>query len=295
VQAHKLLLLFTLFIILGFSMIVWFYPSNGDYRADNPFWNGLQTFEKQSNAIPIDDLSSLPATTTGTSLVIIPYTQCTETELAQIRTYVTNGGTLVLLDDYGYGNQILTSIGAGIEFSGKQLVDPLFDYHTKLLPRITDFATNKITTNVSSIVFNHATALKVTSATVAAYSSSFSFLDQNNNQKYEETEKTGPLPVIAHQQIGQGHVIAIADPSLLINSMINLEDNQQLINNTINFQTANPEVYIDQSHLTSTALDQSKAALNVVYQAATAPMGTIILVTALLAVTFYPIIRKVKQ
>jgi hypothetical protein len=294
-QTPKGLLLISIFIIFGSSMLIWFYPNNSDYRVDNPFWNGLQTFEKQANASPIDNLGSLPAAATGTSLVVIPYTQYTETELAQIRTYVTNGGTLVILDDYGYGNEVLRAIGAGVEFSGKQLVDPLFDYHTKLFPIISDFATSKITATVSSIVFNHATALKVTGATVAAYSSSFSFLDENNNQNWDANEKTGPLPVIAYQQVGQGHVIAIADPSLLINSMINLDDNHQLINNAINFQQLNPEVYIDQSHLTSTALDQSKAAIDLVYQAATSPMGTILIVTALLAVAFYPFIRKVKE
>jgi hypothetical protein len=147
---------------------VWFYPPTGDFRADNPVWNGLQTFEKQENPTPINNLADLPAKAAGTSLVIIPYTQYTETELAEIRTYVTTGGTLILLDDYGYGNRILSNLGSGIEFTGKQLIDPLFDYNTKLLPRITDFAAGKITANVSSIVFNHASTLKVTNATVAA-------------------------------------------------------------------------------------------------------------------------------
>jgi hypothetical protein len=294
-QARKLLLLFTLFIMLGFSLIVWFYPPTGDYRVDNPFWNGLQTFEKQENSISLDNLSNLPATAAGTSLVVIPYTQYTDTELTQIRTYVSNGGTLVLLDDYGYGNQILSSLDAGIKFSGEPLVDPLFDYNTKLLPKITDFAEDKITVNVNSIVFNHATVLEVTNAKIAAYSSSFSFLDENNNQNFDENEETGPLPVIAYQQIGLGYIIAIADSSLLINSMLNLDDNQQLINNALKVQNTNPEVYIDQLHLASTALDQSKATLNLVYQAATSTAGTILLVTALLAVTFYPVIKKVKE
>lgn len=294
-QARKLLPLLTIFIILGFSLIVWLYPTIGDFRVDNPFWNGLQAFAKQENINPIDNLNDIPTTSTGTSLVIIPYTQYSETELKQIGTYVTSGGTLVLLDDYGYGNLILNSIGAGIKFSGKPLVDPLFDYNTKLLPKVTDFGTGKITANVSSIVLNHATALEVTSAKVVAYSSSFSFLDENNNQKWDSTEKTGPLPVIAYQQISQGYIITIADPSILLNSMINLDDNQQLIKNAVSIQSANPTIYLEQSHLISTPLDQSKATLNVVYQAATSPMGTILLVTALLAVTFYPIIKKVKE
>jgi len=294
-QARKLLLLFTLFIILGFSLIVWFYPPTGDYRVDNPFWNGLQTFRKQENVIPIDNLSNLPSTTAETAVVIIPYTQIAELELSQIGTYVRNGGTLVLFDDYGYGNQILSSLDSGIKFSGKPLIDPLFNYNTKTLPKIADFTADKITTNVSSIVLNHATTLEVTNAEAVAYSSSFSFLDENNNQNHDENEETGPLPIIAYQQIGVGYVIAIADPSLLINSMITLDDNQLLINNAVSLHSSNPTVYLDQSHLTSTELDQSKATLNFVYQAASSTAGTIILVTALLAVTFYPIMRKVKK
>jgi hypothetical protein len=110
--------------------------------------------------IPIDNLSNLPKTTAETAVVIIPYTQIAELELSQIGTYVRNGGTLVLFDDYGYGNQILSSLDAEIKFSGKPLIDPLFNYNTKTLPKIADFTADKITTNVSSIVLNHAQTLK---------------------------------------------------------------------------------------------------------------------------------------
>lgn len=249
----------------------------------------------QENVVPIDSLSNLPHAAKGTTLVEMPYTRYSESELAQIGAYVANGGTLLLLDDYGYGNQVLGSLNAGIEYSGKPLVDPLFDYRTKLLPKITDFASDKIATNVSSVVFNHATTLKVTDAKVVAYSSSFSFLDENNNQKCDAAEATGPLPVIAYQQIGQGYVVAFTDPSMLINSMIGLDDNRQLVGNAIRFQAATPEVFIDQSHLDSTALDHSKSTLDLIYQAVASPVGAILLVTALLAVTFYPIMKKVKE
>ncbi len=281
--------------MLTFAVIIWFYPPTGDFRIDNPFWNGLQTLTKQEKVTPLNSLSDLPATAKGTALIIVPYDQFTETELAQIKNYVTNGGTLILLDDYGYGNHILGTLNTGIKFSGQPLIDPLFNYQNKMLPKITDFTKDSIAKNVSSIVFNHATALEVTNATVVAYSSSFSFLDTNTNQVWEETEKTGSQPVIAFQQIRQGYIIAVADPSVIINSMINLDDNLQLIKNTASIQNSNPQIYLDQSHLTNTALDQTKTTLKTIYEGVSSTTGTILLVTALLAATFYPIIKKVKK
>lgn len=294
-EARKFLPLLTLLILLTLSAIIWFYPPTGDFRIDNPFWNGLKTLSNQPNITPLDSLSNLPTTTKGTALLIVPYSQFTETELTQVKNYVSTGGTLILLDDYGNGNQVLSSLQVNIKFTGQPLIDPLFDYRNKWLPKITDFTTTPLSTNVTSIVFNHASSIDVpTDATVVAYSSSFSFLDTNNNGAWDENESTGPLPVATYVKMGQGYVVAVADPSLLINSMINLDDNLQFMNNTLSIQGANPQIYVDQTHLPSTPLDEAKASLAVVYGAAASPLGTLILIAALFAVTFYPIWRKVK-
>lgn len=294
-EPRKLLPLLTLVIVLLLSAIIGFYPPTGDFRVDNPFWNGLQTLGNQANVTSLNSLNDLPTTAKGTSLIIVPYTQFSQVELSQIKDYVSGGGTLMLLDDYGYGNQVLDNLGLTMQFSGKPLLDPLFDYQNKQLPKITDFSTTPINTNVSSIVFNHATSIEATDATVAAYSSSFSFSDKNNNQAWDENEPTGPLPVIAYQKVGQGYVVAVADPSVLINSMITLDDNLQFINSASSIQGTSPQLYVDQTHLPNTPLDEAKASLVVVYGAAASPLGTLILIAALFAVTFYPIWRKVKQ
>ncbi len=161
----------------------------------------------------------------------MPYEQFSEAELTQVRSYVSSGGTLVLLDDYGFGNQVLSSLDLNMRFTGQPLLDPLFDYRNKWLPKITDFTSTPLSANVSSIVFNHATALNGTSdATVVGYSSSFSFMDTNANGAWDEGEPNGPFAVAAYTKMGQGYVVAIADPSLLINGMINLDDNLQFIN-----------------------------------------------------------------
>ena len=177
-QPHKVLPVLVLVILLGLSAVVWFYPPTGDFRVDNPFWNGISTLRDQTQATSLSSLSNLPSTGEGTALIIVPYEPFSEAELIQLHSYVSSGGTLVLLDDYGFGNQVLGRLGLDAQFSGQPLLDPLFDYRNKWLPKITEFAETPLSANVSSIVFNHATSLNGTSdMTVVAYSSSFSFLD----------------------------------------------------------------------------------------------------------------------
>jgi hypothetical protein len=288
-ESRKLLLALILLIVLALSMIVWFYPPTGDFRTDNPFWNGLSSLSEQTEVTTLSSLSNLPSPSKGTSLLIVPYEQFTESDLSAIKNYVTSGGTLVLLDDYGFGNQVLTSLGSDMRFNGQPLIDPLFDYHSKYLPKITDFTSTPLSANVSSIVFNHPTALSGTSsATVVAQSSSFSFLDSNQDGTWDPDELNGPFPVVAYAKISQGYVVAVADPSFLINGMLSLDDNLQFYHNIVSVQATNPQVYVDQSHLPHSLLDDGKAILNPIYSVVASPLGTLSLIVVALAISLKP-------
>ena len=285
-EARKVLPALILLIVLLLSAIVWFYPPTGDFRADNPFWNGLSSLSEQAKIVPLNSLGDLPSDDKGTTLLLVPYEQFSEAELSQVRSYVSSGGTLVLLDDYGFGNQVLSSLAVNLRFSGQPLLDPLFDYRNKWLPKITDFVSTPLSANVSSIVFNHATTLNGTADTsVAGYSSSFSFLDTNGNGAWDDGEPYGPFAVAAYTKMGQGYVVAIADPSLLINGMLTLDDNSQFITNIVNIQSSNPQVFVDQTHLPKTPLDDAKADLAVVYGLVASPLGTLILIVLVLTVS----------
>jgi hypothetical protein len=255
----------------------------------------LQTFSSQTKTTTLTSYDNLPSNPKGTTTIVIPYEPLTTTELSQLQHYISNGGTLLLLDDYGYGNQILNSLRLDVRFTEQALLDPLYDYNNQLLPKITDLKTTPVSSNLSSIVFNHATSLnQTTGTTVIAQSSGFSFLDLNNNGEWDPDEPNGPFPEATYTKIGQGYIIIIADPSILINSMITLDDNKQFITNAINIQSSNPQIYIDQKHLPTTTLDEAKSILVIIYDAIASPGGTICLVTVLLTVTFYPI-WKVKK
>ncbi|MCW4010277.1 MAG: DUF4350 domain-containing protein [Candidatus Bathyarchaeota archaeon] len=290
-KTGKLLLTIMLIIVLSMAILIWFFPANGNFRAENPFWNGISEFNSQMNAEPIESFSDLPSDPDGTTLFIIPYEPFSEAELTQLRSYVSNGGILTVLDDYGYGNQILSAIGLNLRFIDKPLLDPLFDYKNKWLPEITEFTNTPIAKNVSSIVFNHASSLNTTTdVTVVAYSSKFSFLDLNADGSWDTDESTGPLPVAAYAKLDQGYLVAISDPSILINGMIGISDNQQFIQNVLSLKDVN-QVFVDQTHLPKVPLDGAKEILASVYGIAASPLGALSLIAVILVLSLKPIWR----
>jgi len=278
-------------LVIILLMVVWFFPSNEDFRTENPFWNGTKDISSIIPASPLESLSGLPSSPQGSTLILIPYLDFTPAELEELNSFVTQGGTLVLADDYGYGNQILGYLGLKARFSGQVLFDPLFSYKNKWFPRISHFISSPITDNTESLILNHATCLAdVETDDVLALSCSFSFLDLNDNQVWDGGEPTGPLPVISCHSLGSGQLILISDPSIFINSMETIESNYDFIQNIAAITTS--KLLIDQSHLPPSNLHQTKNLLASIRASFVTPVGAIGLVIAALTITLIPIWRK---
>lgn len=290
-ELRRFLVILTVALVIILAITVWFFPSNEDFRADNPFWNGLKDVSSSYPAKPLESLSALPTLPQQSTLIVIPYLDLAPAELEEVQHFVTQGGTLILADDYGFGNRILEYMGLKARFSGGVLLDPLFCYKNKWLPRISRLSSSSITSDTKSLILNHATSLtNVDASDVLALSSSFSFLDRNDNQAWDEGEPNGPLPVIAQQSLGNGKIILISDPSLFINSMEEIESNHTLIQNLANINPG--QLFIDQSHLPTSNLDQTKSGLTVIRDAVSSPVGAISLVILALAVALMPVWRK---
>lgn len=290
-ELRRFLMLLSIGMIIVLIIVVWFFPANDDFHPENPFWNGAKNMVSVITATPVSTLSGLPSPPDESTLILIPYLELTTAELEELRTFITQGGTLVLADDYGFGNQILEHLGLQTRFTGFVLLDPLFNYKNEWFPKISHFTPGPITNYTECIVLNHATCLtSVESNNVIARSSSFSFLDINSNQMRDENEPTGPLPVISHDRLGNGQLILISDPSIFINSMGDIEDNINLIRNIA--VTAESRLLIDQSHLPPSNLSATKNLLTYARDFLSTPAGTIGLVIVVLAITMIPVLRK---
>jgi hypothetical protein len=293
VELRKLVPFLTLVIIILLALAIWFYPSSEDFRTDNPSWNGLKRFAAEFDASRIESLQGSSLTPGGSVLLVIPYEEFVEPELQELKEYVSSGGTLMIFDDYGYGNHILDYFGLEASFSGKRLLDPLLNYENKWFPKIVDFSETRVTKGVESIVLNHASSLSgVSDDQVLARSSAFSFLDVDGDAAWDEDEPTGPLPVAAHIRLDKGSIVLVADPSILINSMIDMENNLTFIRNIVGIQGPNPKVVVDQSHLPKAAADDAKEVLAVTRKGLSSPVGMVGLVVAILTFTLGPVWRR---
>lgn len=256
--------LFTVVVlILGISLVsIWFYPSVQDFMAHNTMWNGLRTFSDNFSAANIEALDELPDLPEKAILVAIPYLDYSEEELLQMKRLVAEGGSLVVMDDYGYGNTILAYLGVGVRFSQKPLLDPLFNYKNQSMPRITDFIPEVKESGVNVILLNHATTLtNVAPAEIIAWSSAASFLDINENDSWDEDEPRGPFPVATEFRLSRGRLALVADPSIMINSMVDRDDNYGFIRYLTRAEGEKGRIMVDYSHLTKAPLDVSKTRL----------------------------------
>jgi hypothetical protein len=293
VGIRRFLILITAALIIILALGIWFYPSNEDFRTENPLWNGVKAITSDLHIRPLGALANLPPLSYGATLIVIPYLDFKTAELEKLRSFAEQGGSLILADDYGYGNRVLTFLGLEARFTGEVLLDPLVNYKNKQFPRIVHLQPDTLTAHTDNIVFNHATSLAgVAGAEVLAVSSPFSFLDLNDNGVHEDNEPSGPLPVISRHRLGEGQVILISDPSLFINTMSALEGNAALMQN---IAASSDEVYIDQSHLTQSELHRTRNRLQKARDLASTPAGTSGLVIISMIASLMPIWHKKKE
>jgi hypothetical protein len=232
--------------------------------ASNTMWNGVKQFSIEFNANDIttlDDLADAHAPQESV-LVTIPYLEYDNGDLARIKTFIDNGGTVLLMDDYGYGNSLLAYLGVSARFTNRPLLDPLFNYKNQAIPRITDFAPDVKKTGIDVMMLNHASTLvNVSEAEAIAWSSVTSFLDENENESWDQGEPKGPFAVAAEFRLGKGTLVTVSDPSIVINVMVGQDDNYAFIRYLTGHNATSMTMLIDSSHLTKTPLDASKKRL----------------------------------
>ena len=250
-------------LILAISLLcIWFYPSVQDFMASNIMWNGIRNFSSEFSADNIDSLDDLPDSPEKAVLVAIPYLEYTNEELLKMKRFVDGGGTLLLMDDYGYGNSVLAYLGMGVRFTNTPLLDPLFCYKNQWLPRITDFAPGVKESGINVVMLNHATSLTNVEETEAiAWSSSASYLDINESGSWDQEEPKGPFAVAAQFRFGRGTLALVSDPSVTINALLDRDDNYSFIRYLTHYEGEQNRILIDRSHLTKAPLDVSKTRL----------------------------------
>ena len=285
---RKYLLFWVAGLAATLAVLIWCFPVKTDFAAANDSWNGCREISRAGEIQPLTSLHQLPPFHPGITLLVIPYADFSEAELSRLRCFVQDGGRLVLADDYGTGNQVLSYLELAARFSGERLRDPVFYYRTQNFPEIGGLRPDSLMEGVDRLVLNHATALEgVGPEEVLASSSSFSYLDENDNGKPDGAEPQGAQPVISRHPYGAGRILLVADPSIFINAMLETAGNPVFVDNIISSGAA--PLYLDQSHLSLSRLEESQAGLAGFRAGFTTPPGTILTVTAVLVLVTWPL------
>jgi len=252
-------------IVIISLAVLWFVPSNQIFMTSNAVWNGARDFVDKSKVQDINTYADLPGELQQSALISIPYIEYSATDLSALQQYIENGGTLILMDSFGYGNRLLEYLNIAARFRNTILLDPLFNFKNEYFPRITDFSASVKDAGVQVIGFNHGTILdNVPDSQILAQSSIMSFVDTNGNGEWDQDEPKGPFAVAGEYAIGKGTLRLVSDPNIIINVMLNSNDNYKFIQYLVAPSGEPVSIYLDMAHLPESPLDTSKKDLTMV-------------------------------
>lgn len=231
--------LLALAVVLVLSLLVAASTSTSAFGSYNSAWDGATDLrgmatDSGADARVVTNVSAYPTTdANGTvAVVLAPQEPYTDAETARLRTFIENGGTLVVAEDFGEpGSALLADLGTSMRVTGASLRDERYYYQGPALPEARNTSAELEQAGVESITLNHPSTLRAGAgeAEVLVLSSEYAYVDQNRNEELDENETLTAQPIVARESIGAGQVIAVSDPSLFLNAMLERQDNTAFV------------------------------------------------------------------
>ena len=235
------------------ALIVAASTSGTAFGAYNPAWDGASSLqdvadEADAESTIITNTTAYPTAETNDTIAFIlsPDQAYTDHEAARVHEFVANGGTLVVAEDFGsQSNPLLADLGASARFNGTLVRDERHNYRSEAMPVANDVGSGPYTANVSHLTLNYGTIIEPGTARPVVNTSGFAYLDTNRNGTIDDTESLGTYPVMTVERIGEGRVMAMSDPSIFINAMLDRPGNRGFVTNAFE---AHDRVILDYSH-----------------------------------------------
>jgi hypothetical protein len=237
-------------VLLGAVLILTAHLSGNslEFSRYNPNWNGTSQFfsdlDRHHTSEILDPAQLSAYHSTGLLLIIAPLRPPTSGEITAYRTFLEQGNTILLADDFGNGNAILEGLGSRVTLMPGNLssVDREYaDSYSVVVYRVTNATPVQ---SVTSLVLNRPAPLEGGKSLMAT--SIMSWVDANGDRRINTNELLGKFSVMTTEDIGPGRLIVLSDPSIFINSMQDIDekwDNHRLIETIVNH---NGPVLIDQ-------------------------------------------------
>jgi len=240
------LILVVALIIIAVLLIGRFNFSEADFSMYNPAWNGMTQFSANGSLKQLNKVSDISGVGENTVVMFVsPTINFTEEEVNQVSAFLRRGGKVIVMDDFGTANSLLINLSSPVTLYQLPLCDDESYYRQYSFPVITDIKHSALTDNVSELVLNHPATLNTTgNTTILASTTELSWLDIDANLWINGAELYGKFPVIASAQYGQGELIVVSDPDVIVNVMLDKGNNSVFASNILKSGT----VYMDISH-----------------------------------------------
>lgn len=222
----RVIIALLLLIVAGLIVTAQFATTDEEYSRYNINWNGTSDFfgmgADKLFVYSYDDLRS--AESGSTLLIIAP-----GTEFTGLADYLYQGNTVIIADQSGNANVFLEEIGSSIRVHNEPVRSTSMEYKDMGIFRGT-VEGDLFGSNVTTITFNYPGYL--TGGDIIASTSYLSWIDTNANNIPDSNETLKVYSLIASEDISNGRIIVIADPSVFINSMLvrTHTENMQVIN-----------------------------------------------------------------
>jgi hypothetical protein len=191
--------------------------SRADYAPDDRGWSGLHELIQVSRELGIDlrappriELSSLRA---GDGLLVVYPRE--PPPASQLSAFVSHGGRLAIADDFGAGEALLAGLGISRNPATTRAARRLRGNLNLLIATASE--PHPLNAGAATLVTNHATVLHH-----AVLQPVFGF-------------DHGKSAVVLAGVIGAGRLVALGDPSVLINNMLEFPDNRRFAQNLVRY------------------------------------------------------------
>jgi hypothetical protein len=190
-----------------------------EYSRYNQEWNGTsRLFQALEDRGARDYTAHSPLPAEGALLLImVPAGDYGPGEAGELRAFLGRGNTVVLVDDAGSGNSLLSGLDSGIRIRTGNLTSADRVYADPSSVTAFPEGDDPLNAGVQRLALNRPAWVE---GGIPVFSTSIlSWEDSNGDGKYSSGEEMGHFTVAAREAHGNGTLYVIADPSIFINGM----------------------------------------------------------------------------
>lgn len=205
-----------------------------DYLPSNAGWNGISALSSLNGDLGLrttTDKTYRRLLDEGEALLVLlgPARSFSSRDLFR---YVEDGGRVLLADDFGTGARLAEQFGP--TFSGEPLLDNVSGFAgLGWAPVVRTFAAHPITLGIEVVIADHPTSLIGKRPTDVAFFSNQSYLDMDRDSRQSAQEPSSAYSFLRVDEVGQGRIAFVSDPSVFINAAVRFEGNARLYTNLL--------------------------------------------------------------